>query len=164
MIEIDCPLTFGTGYGNVTVLHLQDVKKMRTNWKIMNEGGFDLNLKRYKRYLEEKGYRESTVEGYLSYIARYLNFVGTDKPSSSITDSVRTLLVSIVIISIRMISLVEWKMDQMAGVWYKKMAKNIGMMAAIPTSKAESANDFLLDSGIRCIEHAFGCLSTPPAF
>jgi hypothetical protein len=63
-----------------------------------------------------------------------------------------------------MISLVEWKMDRIAGVCYKKMANNIGMMAAIPIFKAEPANDFLLNSGIRCIEHAFGCLSTPPAF
>jgi hypothetical protein len=54
---------------------------MRTNWKIMDEGGYNLNLKRYRRYLEEKGYRESTVEGYLSCIGRYLEFVGTDKPT-----------------------------------------------------------------------------------
>jgi hypothetical protein len=43
---------------------------MRTNWKIMNEGGYDLNLKRYRRFLQEGGYRESTVEGYLSYIEK----------------------------------------------------------------------------------------------
>jgi integrase/recombinase XerD len=54
---------------------------MRTNWKIMDEGGYDLNLMRYRRYLEEKGYRESTLESYLSNIARYLEFVGTDKPT-----------------------------------------------------------------------------------
>jgi hypothetical protein len=63
------------------MLHLRD-GKMRTNWKIMDEGGCDLNLKRYRRYLEEKGYRESTVVSYSSNIARYLEFVGTDKPNS----------------------------------------------------------------------------------
>ncbi len=47
----------------------------------MDESGYDLNLKRYKRFLQEKGYRESTVESYSSNIARYLEFVGTDKPT-----------------------------------------------------------------------------------
>jgi hypothetical protein len=54
---------------------------MHVNWKIMDKGRYDLNLTHYRRYLEEKGYRESTAESYLSNIARYLEFVGTYKPS-----------------------------------------------------------------------------------
>ena len=77
------------------MLHLQDVKKMQTNWKIMDESGSDLNLKRYRRFLQEKGYRESTVESYSSNIARYLKFVGKDKP---------TLIVGILEMNLRRIA------------------------------------------------------------
>jgi integrase/recombinase XerD len=59
---------------------------MRTNWKISGQNGYDLNLKRYMRFLEEKGFRERTIESYLSNIERYLEFVGTDKPTQKELD------------------------------------------------------------------------------
>jgi len=38
---------------------------MRVNLRIMDDGGYDLNLMHYRRYLEEKGYKKSTLESYL---------------------------------------------------------------------------------------------------
>jgi hypothetical protein len=42
---------------------------------------FRIIIKNFKRYLENKGFRESTIEGYLGNISRYLEFCGTHKPS-----------------------------------------------------------------------------------
>lgn len=38
-------------------------------------------LKRYRRYLEDLGHRESTIESYVFRVGKYLEFAQTDAPS-----------------------------------------------------------------------------------
>lgn len=56
----------------------------RKQWRI-NPQAEDLKLilERYRRYLKDIGLRESTIEGYLSYLGRFLVFTGEPHPSLS---------------------------------------------------------------------------------
>jgi hypothetical protein len=56
-------------------------KKLDVNWSRTRSANFDNALKRYGRYLEEQGFRDSTVEEYAGNAGRYLRFVKTDRPS-----------------------------------------------------------------------------------
>jgi hypothetical protein len=58
-------------------------KRMDVNWK-REIGKDDLNpaIKRYKRYLEDCGLRESTIPMYVLHVSKYLEFSETDSPSA----------------------------------------------------------------------------------
>lgn len=57
------------------------VAKVNVDWSIPKSNKFGQALKRFKRYLEDQGHRQSTIEGYLGNVKRYLVFSGTDHPS-----------------------------------------------------------------------------------
>lgn len=51
-----------------------------TNWSIKVTTDFEPSLNRFRRYLEDQGRRETTIEGYLGNVNRYLKFAKTDRP------------------------------------------------------------------------------------
>jgi hypothetical protein len=58
-------------------------KRMDVNWK--REIGKEYlkpAVKRYRRYLKDKGLRESTIHMYLLHVSKYLEFSETDSPSA----------------------------------------------------------------------------------
>jgi integrase/recombinase XerD len=57
------------------------VAKIDVDWSIPKSNQFDQALRRFLRYLEDQGHRQSTIEGYLGNVKRYLVFSGTDRPS-----------------------------------------------------------------------------------
>lgn len=55
---------------------------MRTNWSIRKgEDGLDRAVERYIRYLENRGFRPTTIGVYSANLRRYLKFAGSDRPS-----------------------------------------------------------------------------------
>jgi integrase/recombinase XerD len=63
---------------------IQDAKEaVRGNWN-REIGPEDLKpaVKRYRRYLKDKGLRESTIPMYVLHASKYLEFSGTDSPSA----------------------------------------------------------------------------------
>ena len=54
-------------------------KRMDVNWK-REIGKEDLKpaVKRYRRYLEDKGLRPSSIPMYVLHVGKYLEFSGTD--------------------------------------------------------------------------------------
>ena len=55
--------------------------KIDVDWSIPKTTNFDQMLRRFQRYLEDRGDRESTIEEYLGNVKRYLAFSKTDRPS-----------------------------------------------------------------------------------
>jgi integrase/recombinase XerD len=58
--------------------------KVLVNWEINPRGSqedIDIVLRRYGKYLEEKGFRSSTIDGYVSNLSRYLKAVATQYPT-----------------------------------------------------------------------------------
>ena len=51
-----------------------------TDWSITRITDFEHSLNRFRRYLEDQGRREATIEGYLGNVNRYLKFAKTDRP------------------------------------------------------------------------------------
>jgi integrase/recombinase XerD len=51
---------------------------MQIDWNLPNN---DTELQRFKRYLKDKGVRQSTLNDYASRVGRYLRFCGHEKPS-----------------------------------------------------------------------------------
>lgn len=74
-------------------------KKLAVNWSRTRSASFDKALKKYRRYLEEQGLRESTIEEYIGNAGRYLQFARTDKPSLKDYENFRD-------------SLHEWKLSR----------------------------------------------------
>lgn len=58
------------------------MKRLDIEWRMQPTVNFELSINNFKRYLENNGFRESTVEGYIGNIRRYLEFCKTDRPSS----------------------------------------------------------------------------------
>jgi hypothetical protein len=56
-------------------------KRMETHWD-RGDGTNDINpaLKRYARYLEEVGLRDSTISSYVFRVGKFLEFGQTDTP------------------------------------------------------------------------------------
>jgi integrase/recombinase XerD len=57
-------------------------KKLAVNWRKAGSTNFDNAIQRYRRYLEDQGLRDSTVEEYAGNAGRYLQFVRTGRPST----------------------------------------------------------------------------------
>lgn len=53
----------------------------RVDWNLSRSSNYDLGLRRFKRFLEDQGHSEATINGYLGNVKRYLKFSGTDRPS-----------------------------------------------------------------------------------
>ncbi|MGD0951065.1 MAG: tyrosine-type recombinase/integrase [Methanotrichaceae archaeon] len=58
-------------------------KRLNVDWSNTSEIK-DLSpaLKRFENYLRNKGFRDSTLEPYIGYVRRYLEFAKTDQPSA----------------------------------------------------------------------------------
>ncbi len=64
--------------------------QLKPNWSIRNtEDGIDQAVERYKRYLENKGLRATTIRAYSDNLHIYLRFAGTDRPSENDLKSFR---------------------------------------------------------------------------
>jgi hypothetical protein len=71
---------------------LQEIELI-SNWKIRNgEDQIEYALRRYRRYLENKGFRSTTIAAYAENVRRYLHFAGTDRPSDTALTSFRESL------------------------------------------------------------------------
>jgi hypothetical protein len=57
------------------------LQRISVDWSIASTTEFEPSLKRFRRYLEDQGIRESTITGYVGNIHRYLKFAGTIQPS-----------------------------------------------------------------------------------
>jgi integrase/recombinase XerD len=55
-------------------------RRLEIDWKRDTSGDFSVSLQRYKRYLKDIGFRDSTIDSYVGQVGRYLKFAGTDKP------------------------------------------------------------------------------------
>lgn len=53
---------------------------LAVDWSMPANTNLEPVIKRFKRYLEDNGIRESTIKLYTGNAERYLRFVGTDKP------------------------------------------------------------------------------------
>lgn len=74
-------------------------KKLAVDWSRTSPTGFDEALKRYRRYLQEHGMRESTIDEYAGNAGRYIRFTKTSRPSTQDYESFRK-------------SLNEWKLSR----------------------------------------------------
>jgi integrase/recombinase XerD len=57
------------------------MKRLDIDWNVHATTDFEPALRRFRRYLEDNGFRKSTIEGYVGNVGRYLKFAGIDKPS-----------------------------------------------------------------------------------
>jgi integrase/recombinase XerD len=64
-------------------------QKIKTTWKISNEDG---QLKKFSRYLRDKGIRTSTADSYVFRVSRYLMFCNHEQPSQDIAQGFRDQL------------------------------------------------------------------------
>jgi hypothetical protein len=55
-------------------------RRLEIDWHRGTSGDFAVPLLRYRRYLTDKGFRDSTMDSYVDHKGRYLKFAGTDKP------------------------------------------------------------------------------------
>lgn len=67
-------------------------RRLEINWKRDTSGDFSVSLQRYKRYLKDIGFRESTIDSYVGQVGRYLKFAGTDKPPIESATQFRQIL------------------------------------------------------------------------
>jgi len=65
---------------------------MRMNWHIKPEDTKASALRKFQRYLEDQGIRETTIETYSIYIKRLLNFANTDNPTRKDVEEFRASL------------------------------------------------------------------------
>jgi integrase/recombinase XerD len=65
---------------------------MNINWDIVPTTDFEPSLKRFRRYLENQGMRETTITGYIGNVGRYLKFAESDRPSNQDLERFRDLL------------------------------------------------------------------------
>jgi integrase/recombinase XerD len=64
-------------------------QKLATTWDIPSN---DTRLRRFKRYLRDKGMRPSTVESYVLRVEKYLEFCNNEEPSFDMAQRYRDLL------------------------------------------------------------------------
>ncbi len=56
-------------------------KRLNINWTIKKSIDFKPSLSRYRNYLIDHGFRDSSVTSYMSHASMYLEFAQTDRPS-----------------------------------------------------------------------------------
>jgi len=67
-------------------------RKLDFDWNRVVLVDFEMPLRRYRRYLEDQGFRESTVESYVGNVGRYLKFAKTDRPTTDTATCFRDTL------------------------------------------------------------------------
>ncbi len=61
-------------------------QKLKVTWNTTNN---DEKLRKFRRYLKDKGTRQSTIEDYVLRAGRYLTFCGSEEPSPKLAQSYR---------------------------------------------------------------------------
>jgi len=61
-------------------------QRIKTTWKIPSEDGL---LRKYARYLRDKGIRSSTLDSYVFRVGRYLNYCDQKQPSQETPQNFR---------------------------------------------------------------------------
>jgi integrase/recombinase XerD len=105
-------------------------RKLAVNWDRTRSIDFNKALKKYKRYLEDQGLRNSTIEEYIGNAGRYLRFAKTDRPSMDDYESFRE-------------SLHEWKLSRSTinqynyaiRAYHKMLGENISVTRLEPNNK-----------------------------
>lgn len=67
-------------------------KRLEVDWDLKTSIDLSVNLKRYTRYLEDQGFRDSTIDSYVGHVGRYLKFAGTDQPHGEMAISFKDSL------------------------------------------------------------------------
>jgi integrase/recombinase XerD len=70
--------------------------KLKIDWNLKNnsENNYGLDMTKYIRYLKDRGFRDSTIQGYLGNVQRYLKFTKTTKPTAKDLEKFREFLYS----------------------------------------------------------------------
>jgi integrase/recombinase XerD len=68
--------------------------KLNIDWNLKNitEKNYSLEINKFHRYLKDKGFRNSTIEGYLGNVHRYLEFSKATKPTAKDIEKFRDYL------------------------------------------------------------------------
>jgi integrase/recombinase XerD len=68
--------------------------KLNIDWNLKNisEKNYSLEISKFRRYLMDKGFRESTIEGYVGNVHRYLEFSNAIKPTAKDIENFRGYL------------------------------------------------------------------------
>jgi integrase/recombinase XerD len=74
-------------------------RKLAVDWNRAEFINFDNAIKRFRRYLKDQGFRDSTIEEYAGNTSRYLRFAKTERPSEKDYERFRE-------------SLNEWKLSR----------------------------------------------------
>jgi hypothetical protein len=53
-------------------------RRLEIDWHRDTSGDFSVPLQRYRRYLKDIGFRNSTIDSYVGQVGRYLKFAGID--------------------------------------------------------------------------------------
>jgi integrase/recombinase XerD len=71
-------------------------KRISVDWRAITspENYIDRSLDKFRVYLTDKGFRESTIEGYIGNVKRYLRFSNSDHPARENYNQFRELLYS----------------------------------------------------------------------
>lgn len=64
-------------------------QKLQVSWDIPSK---DSKLKQFKRYLRDKGARQSTIDDYMARVERYLRFCAKEQPSPEMAQNFRDYL------------------------------------------------------------------------
>lgn len=67
-------------------------RRLAVDWRRGDYGDFSGHLTKYKRHLEDLGFRSSTIDSYIGHTKRYLEFAGTDRPSAEVAAKFRDTL------------------------------------------------------------------------
>jgi integrase/recombinase XerD len=67
-------------------------RRLEVDWHREASVDFNAPLRRYKRYLEDIGLRETTIDSYVGQVGRYLIYTGTDRPVSDMAVQCRETL------------------------------------------------------------------------
>ena len=68
--------------------------KLNINWELKEnwKKNYSLEINKFHRYLKDKGFRDSTIDGYLGNVHRYLEFSKATKPTGKDIEEFRGYL------------------------------------------------------------------------
>ena len=68
--------------------------KLKLNWELpTKDEDFMPNLTRFRHYLNDRGFRSSTIDGYVGYVKRFLEYAKMGHPPIDIAKSYREQLI-----------------------------------------------------------------------
>ena len=69
-------------------------KRLKQDWSISSGvEDFEPALRRFRSYMKNNGFRESTIIGYMASLKRFLTYAHDDKPSVDVAKSYRELMI-----------------------------------------------------------------------